>query len=159
MKYSITIYLESKEDIIRKVEIDSQNSLLELHKLIVDSFKLHKNELASFYSTNHDLELLEEIPLIAFEENNNSSNMENTTIENILDIKSNRLIYIYDYMLMWRFLVELTDNKGEIQKSVCIKSVGEIPKEAPEIIFDQSDKEESYEDSIDEDDSEYDELY
>ncbi|MGY8932060.1 MAG: IS1096 element passenger TnpR family protein [Flavobacteriales bacterium] len=159
MKYSITIYLESKEDIIRKVEIDSQNSLLELHKLIVDSFKLHKNELASFYSTNHDLELLEEIPLIAFEENNKSSNMENTTIENILDIKSNRLIYIYDYMLMWRFLVELTDNKGKIQKSVCIKSVGEIPKEAPEIIFDQSDKEESYEDSIDEDDSEYDELY
>ena len=159
MKYGITIYLESKEDIIRKVEIDSQNSLLELHKLIVDSFKLHKNELASFYSTNHDLELLEEIPLIAFEENNKSSNMENTTIENILDIKSNRLIYIYDYMLMWRFLVELTDNKGKIQKSVCIKSVGEIPKEAPEIIFDQSDKEESYEDSIDEDDSEYDELY
>ena len=159
MKYSITIYLESKEDIIRKVEIDSQNSLLELHILIVDSFTLHKNELASFYSTNHDLELLEEIPLIAFEENNKSSNMENTTIENILDIKSNRLIYIYDYMLMWRFLVELTDNKGKIQKSVCIKSVGEIPKEAPEIIFDQSDKEESYEDSIDEDDSEYDELY
>ena len=159
MKYGITIYLESKEDIIRKVEIDSQNSLLELHKLIVDSFKLHKNELASFYSTNHDLELLEEIPLIAFEENNKSSNMENTTIENILDIKSNRLIYIYDYMLMWRFLVELTDNKGKIQKSVCIKSVGEIPKEAPEIIFDQSDKEESYEDSIDEDDSEYDEIY
>jgi hypothetical protein len=159
MKYSITIYLESKEDIIRKVEIDSQNSLLELHKLIIDSFKLHKNELASFYSTNHDLELLEEIPLIVFEENNKSSNMEDTTIENILDIQSNRLIYIYDYMLMWRFLVELTDNKGEIQKSVCIKSVGEIPEEAPEIIFDQSDKEESYEDSIDEDDSEYDELY
>ena len=159
MKYSITIYLESKEDIIRKVEIDSQNSLLELHKLIVDSFKLHKNELASFYSTNNDLELLEEIPLFSFEENNKSSNMDDTTIENILDIKSDRLIYIYDYMLMWRFLVELTDNQGEIQKAVCIKSVGEIPEEAPEIIFDQSEKEESYDDSIDEEDSEYDELY
>jgi hypothetical protein len=159
MKYSITIYLESKEDIIRKIEIDSQNSLLELHKLIVDSFKLHKNELASFYTTNNDLELLEEIPLFSFEENNKSSNMDDTTIENILNIKSNRLIYIYDYMLMWRFLVELTDNQGEIQKAVCIKSVGEIPEEAPEIIFDQSEKEESYDDSIDEEDSEYDELY
>ena len=159
MKYSITIYLESKEDIIRKIEIDSQNSLLELHKLIVDSFKLNKNELASFYSTNNDLELLEEIPLFSFEENNKSSIMEDTTIENILDIKSNRLIYIYDYMLMWRFLVELTDNKGEIQKAVCIKSVGEIPEKAPEVIFDQSNKEESYDDSIYEEDSEYDELY
>jgi len=159
MKYSITIYLESKEDIIRKIEIDSQNSLLELHKLIVDSFKLNKNELASFYSTNNDLELLEEIPLFSFEENNKSSIMEDTTIENILDIKSNRLIYIYDYMLMWRFLVELTDNKGEIQKAVCIKSIGEIPEEAPEVIFDQSNKEESYDDSIYEEDSEYDELY
>ncbi len=159
MKYSITIYLESKEDIIRKIEIDSQNSLLELHKLIVDSFKLNKNELASFYSTNNDLELLEEIPLFSFEENNKSSIMEDTTIENIIDIKSNRLIYIYDYMLMWRFLVELTDNKGEIQKAVCIKSIGEIPEEAPEVIFDQSNKEESFDDSIYEEDSEYDELY
>ena len=92
MKYSITIYLESKEDIIRKVEIDSQNSLLELHILIVDSFTLHKNELASFYTTNNDLELLVEIPLFSFEENNKSLNMENTTIESVLDIKSNRTI-------------------------------------------------------------------
>jgi|TARA_B110000858_G_scaffold107165_1_gene122564 hypothetical protein len=159
MKYSITIYLESKEDIIRKVEIDSQNSLLELHILIVDSFTLHKNELASFYTTNNDLELLEEISLFSFEENNKSLNMENTTIESVLDIKSNRLIYIYDYMLMWRFLVELTDNKGEIKKAACIKSIGEIPKEAPEIIFDKSEKEESYEDSSYEEDSEYNELY
>ena len=159
MKYSITIYLESKEDIIRKVEIDSQNSLLELHILIVDSFTLHKNELASFYTTNNDLELLEEIPLFSFEENNKSLNMENTTIESVLDIKSNRLIYIYDYMLMWRFLVELTDNKGEIKKTACIKSIGEIPKEAPEIIFDKSEKEESYEDSSYEEDSEYNEPY
>ena len=159
MKYSITIYLESNEDIIRKVEIDSKNSLLELHILIVESFKLPKNELASFYSTNQDLELLEEIPLFSYEENNNSSNMNNTTIENVLEMKSNRLIYIYDYMLMWRFLVELTDNKGEIEKSICIKSMGEIPKEAPEIIFEQSAKEDSYEDSIDEEDSQYDEFY
>ena len=47
MKYSITIYLESKEDVIRKIEVDSKISLLEFHQFIKESFKLQNDELAS----------------------------------------------------------------------------------------------------------------
>ena len=77
MKYSITIYLESKEDVIRKIDIDSKVSLLELHKFIKKSFNIQKDELASFYTTNNELELLEEIPLFTFEDNINNLDMEN----------------------------------------------------------------------------------
>ena len=76
MKYSITIYLESKEDVIRKIEVDSKISLLEFHQFIKESFKLQNDELASFYITNNELELLKEIPLVTFEENLDNLNME-----------------------------------------------------------------------------------
>ena len=81
MKYSITIYLESKEDVIRKIEVDSKISLLEFHQFIKESFKLQNDELASFYITNNELELLKEIPLLTFEENLDNQNMENTNLK------------------------------------------------------------------------------
>jgi len=158
MKYSITIYLESKEDVIRKIEIDSKVSLLELHKFIKESFNIQKDELASFYTTNNELELLEEIPLFTFEENVNNLDMENTKLESILNTKTNRLIYIYDYMLMWRFLIELTDNQGKIQKATCIKSIGEMPKDAPELNFSKNEHMNSSEESLEDEHNQYDEF-
>ena len=93
MKYSISIFLESKDDVIRKIEIDSKCSLLELHNFIIECFDLQKNELASFYITDQELEIIEEIPLFSFEENNNR-NMEDTELGSILNSNNNKLIYV-----------------------------------------------------------------
>jgi|TARA_B110000263_G_scaffold16963_1_gene13597 hypothetical protein len=158
MKYSITIYLESKEDVIRKIEVDSKISLLEFHQFIKESFKLQNDELASFYITNNELELLKEIPLVTFEEDLDNINMENTNLESILNTKTNRLIYIYDYMLMWRFLIELTNDQGQTNKATCIKSIGEMPKDAPELNFSQDKNTESYEESLEDEYNQYDEF-
>ncbi|MDG2139662.1 MAG: hypothetical protein P8J77_05625 [Flavobacteriales bacterium] len=158
MKYSISIFLESKDDVIRKIEIDSKCSLFELHNFIIECFDLQKNELASFYITDQELEIIEEIPLFSFEENNNR-NMEDTELESILNSNNNKLIYVYDYMLMWRFLVELTNDVGEIKEKKCISSIGVMPKDAPEVNFtaNTEDKynEDSYEDEYNQDDESY----
>ena len=105
MKYKIRVTLESKEDVIRELEINSDCILSELHYFIIDSLALDKKELASFYTVNDDLELVNEFPLISFEEN--SSNMENTKLESILKEENDKLIYVFDYMKMWRFLIDL----------------------------------------------------
>ena len=158
MKYSISIFLESKDDVIRKIEIDSKCSLLELHNFIIECFDLQKNELASFYITDQELEIIEEIPLFSFEENNNR-NMEDTELGSILNSNNNKLIYVYDYMLMWRFLVELTNDVGEIKEKKCISSIGVMPKDAPEVNFtaNKEDKynEDPYEDEYNQDDESY----
>ncbi len=158
MKYSISVFLESKDDVIRKIEIDSKCSLLELHNFIIECFNLQKNELASFYITDQELEIIEEIPLFSFEENNNR-NMEDTELGSILNSNNNKLIYVYDYMLMWRFLVELTSDIGEIKEKKCISSIGVMPKDAPEVNFtaNKEDKynEDPYEDEYNQDDECY----
>jgi hypothetical protein len=133
MKYNIRVILESKEDVIRDIEINSNCLLSELHFYLIECFNLNKNELASFYTTNDELEIVNEIPLVSFEER--SSNMENTNLEVVLDEHNNNLIYVYDYMKMWRFLLELKSTEENFNVKKCISKIGEMPKEAPEINF------------------------
>ena len=49
MIYSIRIILDSKDDVLRDLEIKSNSSFEELHFAIVDAFNLKGKEMASFY--------------------------------------------------------------------------------------------------------------
>ena len=71
MKYIIQVHLEYKEDVIRDIEIAPTSNLEELHIAIITAFELDKNELASFYMTNDDFELLQEIPLFGVDDKEN----------------------------------------------------------------------------------------
>ena len=133
MKYNIRVILEANEDVIRDIEINSDCLLSELHSFLIQCFELNKNELASFYTTNNELEIINEIPLVSFEER--GSNMYNTNLDLILDEDNNNLIYVYDYMKMWRFLLELKSIEENFDFKKCTNKIGEMPKEAPEINF------------------------
>ena len=147
MKYNIRVILESKEDVIRDIEINSDCLLSELHYYLIECFDLNKNELASFYTTNNELEIIDEIPLVSFEDR--STNMENTKLEIVLDEHNNNLIYVHDYMKMWRFLIELKSKDVDFNIKKCVSKIGKMPKEAPEINFYQENKNED-EDGIEE---------
>ena len=147
MKYNIRVILESKEDVIRDIEINSDCLLSELHYYLIECFNLNKNELASFYTTNNELEIIDEIPLVSFEDK--SPNMENTKLEIVLDEHNNNLIYVHDYMKMWRFLIELKSKDVDFNIKKCVSKIGKMPKEAPEINFYQENKNED-EDGIEE---------
>tara|TARA_B110000444_G_C18700083_1_gene528529 strand:- start:215 stop:694 length:480 start_codon:yes stop_codon:yes gene_type:complete len=152
MRIVIQVHLEYKEDVIRDIEISSTSNLEELHYEIITAFKLEKNELASFYMTNKDFELLQEIPLLSIDEKENSMiGMNEIIISSILKKQDDQLLYIYDFMKMWRFLITLTEKEEEIISGPkCIKSVGEMPKNAPEIVFEVEKEFDLFEDAFDE---------
>ena len=147
MKYNIRVILESKEDVIRDIEINSDCLLSELHYYLIECFDLNKNELASFYTTNNELEIIDEIPLVSFEDI--GPNMENTKLEIVLDEHNNNLIYVHDYLKMWRFLIEFKSKDVDFNIKKCVSKIGKMPKEAPEINFYQENKNED-EDGIEE---------
>tara|TARA_B100001758_G_C18385216_1_gene599658 strand:+ start:1154 stop:1603 length:450 start_codon:yes stop_codon:yes gene_type:complete len=144
MKYNIRITLESKEDVIREIEINSDCFMSELHYFIIDAFGLDNKELASFYTVNSELELEDEFPLISFQDN--SSNMENTKLESVLTNVNDKLIYVFDYMKMWRFLIDLIKIETDFKERKCTLKIGEIPDEAPEVIFNQDDNDNFHDD-------------
>ena len=140
MKHIIRIQLEHKTDVIIDIEIPSSTSLEDLHYTIIDSLKLDKKEIASFYMTNEELELLEEIPLFKInEEENSMCEMREIKIESVFQTINNQLIYIYNFLKMWRFLVSCSKiTEDECEETKIINSIGEMPEEAPEIIFEST---------------------
>ena len=137
MKNLIQIHLEYKTDVIREIEISSEKSLEDLHYTIIDSLELDKHEMASFYMTNEEFELLQEIPLFKIDEKDDSMlKMSQIKIASVFPTIDSQLIYVYDFLKMWRFLIS---NSKEIESkddtTQIIKNIGKMPKEAPEIIF------------------------
>ncbi|MFL2610333.1 MAG: IS1096 element passenger TnpR family protein [Flavobacteriaceae bacterium] len=144
MIYRLRIILDNdtKEDILRDVEIDKNSNLTDLHELILLSFNFSADQMASFYTVDEDWIQLNEISLMNFDESTDS--MDSVLIANILNNQNTKLLYIYDFMNMWTFYVELIEEAKEINNIIyprIIFSIGDVPKKAPEKKFTSEDDE------------------
>ena len=147
MIYRLRIILDNdtKEDILRDVEIDKNSNLTDLHKLILLSFNFSADQMASFYTVDEDWNQINEISLMNFDESTDS--MDSVLIANILNNQNTKLLYIYDFMNMWTFYVELIEEAKEINNIIyprIILSIGDVPKKAPEKKFTSEDDEDEY---------------
>ena len=146
----IRVTLESKEDVIREILVNPENNLEYLHQSIIKNLKLDKFEIASFYITDSNLNLGKEIPLFdTSEKGGEIITMNNMLISSVLYSEDSNLIYIYDFMNMWRFFVEYLESSEE-KTEKCTHKVGEMPEEAPDLKFEVECQEDvrSYEDKI-----------
>jgi len=145
MIYRLRVILDNdtKEDILRDVEINKNSNLTDLHELILLAFNFSADQMASFYTVDEDWNQINEISLMNFDESTDS--MDSMLIANILNIKNPKLLYIYDFMNMWTFYIELIEEAQEINNILyprIIFSVGNVPEKAPEKKFTNKDKEE-----------------
>ncbi|PHS52617.1 MAG: hypothetical protein COB01_07350 [Lutibacter sp.] len=141
MAYRIRIILDVKDDVIRDLIVAESISLEELHFTIAKSYGFKGKEMASFYRTNNSWEEGEEIPLFDISEDGSSQTMGTFLITDILTNVGEKLIYVYDFMAMWTFFVELaeiSDSKEDGLPKIAL-SFGDAPDEAPEKEF-KSDK-------------------
>ena len=161
MIYRFRIILDAKEDVFRDIEINSENTLEELHNSITQAFGFEGNEMASFYVSNENWEQGEEIALFDMSEGMDSIRIMNeTSIEDVTDRNHPRLLYVYDFLSMWTFLVELADiaesDSNQIYPNLMF-SYGSLPDEAPEKEFIAEGKEiddDLYNDDLDPEDYE-----
>lgn len=136
----IRIHLEHQDDVIRDIEIPSDLSLEDLHLAIIDHLDLEKKQIASFYITNDKFELLQEIPLLKFDDKDNEMlSMNEIMISSIFQKEGSQLLYVYDFLKMWQFSITYL-KKSEINSSKirCINKIGKMPSKAPEIQFESN---------------------
>ncbi|MCF6307112.1 MAG: plasmid pRiA4b ORF-3 family protein [Flavobacteriaceae bacterium] len=163
MIYRFRIILDAKEDVFRDIEIDSENTLEEFHNAITQAFGFEGQEMASFYQSNEKWEQGEEIALFDMSEEMDSIRIMNETpIDDITYREQPRMIYVYDFLSMWTFFVELADT-AEADPNQTYPNLmfahGEIPDEAPEKEFKAEGDDENEEENFDEFDHEnYDDL-
>jgi len=130
---------DTEDDIFRDIEISKEDSLAEFHKSITKSFGFNNNEIASFYISDNQWSQGEEISLFSFDDQNKKNKlMSDVLITDVINTQNNKLIYVYDFLNMWTFLIELIEIAEEIKGTSypnIIFSKGEIPEKVPEKKF------------------------
>lgn len=145
-RFRIVLDTDSSEDIFRDIEIRKTDNLEDLHNAITQAFGFDGTEMASFYLSDDEWQQGEEISL--FDMSEGSSHvllMNQTPIESVVSEERTKLIYIYDFLSMWTFLVELGEIVDEAQGTDYPNLLfvhGQVPSEAPERAF-ESDNEDA----------------
>lgn len=128
------IWDNEEEDVFRDIEIESTDTLEDFHNAIVQAFGFDGSEMASFYTTDERWEEGEEISLFDLGENPGEARVMNETfLEDVFSREKTRMIYTYDFLNMWTFMVELADI-GEREEGQTYPNLmfvhGQIPLEA-----------------------------
>ena len=150
MIYRMRVILDTETDVIRDFEIEATATLEELHDAVSQSFGFAGNEMASFYRSDENWIQGEELPLVDMGVGEETLNEK--PLNNILSENENRLIYVYDFLNLWTFFVELmeTAEKDHLKGyPSLIFSHGEVPEKPPDKDFIA---EEGFEESINEED-------
>lgn len=157
MVYKFRVILDAEEDVFRDIAILHDDSLEDLHNAIVNAFGFDGSEPASFYTCDNQWNQDEEISLfdtgdVAGEQ----KIMSDYQLSELLDEQSTKIIYVYDFMNMWTFLVELAaieePQPGETYPTVLFAH-GEMPESAPDKDFTEAENEFDFDqDDYDEED-------
>jgi len=149
-RFRVVLDNDTKEDIFRDIEIRKTDSLEDLHNVITQSFGFDGSEMASFYLSDDNWNQGEEISLFDMSEGGSDIQLMNEkSIDKTVSESSTKLIYIYDFLNMWTFLVELAEVVQEAQGTDYPNLMyvhGQVPNQAPEKTF----KAEQNEDDLDE---------
>ena len=149
-RFRIILDNDTDEDVFRDLEIRETDTLEDLHNIITQSFGFDGSEMASFYLSNDTWEQGEEISLFDLSEDGSARLMNETALDSVVHEVQTKLIYVYDFMSMWTFYVELAEIVDETEGSDYPNLMfvhGQIPDSAPEKIFEA----ENFDDDLDDD--------
>ncbi|WP_159800237.1 hypothetical protein [Flavobacterium sp. MK4S-17] len=158
MIYKFRVILDAEEDVFRDLAIDENDTLEDLHNAIVNAFGFDGMEIASFYTCNDEWVQEDEIPLFdTGDVPGEEKTMADYPLSSILDEQSTKIIYVYDFLNMWTFFVELAaieEPETGVSYPDLLYSHGLMPVTAPDKEFtaDDNDMYSDFDDDYDEDD-------
>lgn len=148
MIYRFRVILDATEDVFRDIEIQEDATFEDFHNTITQSFGFDGMEMASFYVSDDEWNQGEEISQFDMSEGQDSVRLMNeTTLDGVLSKEQTRLIYVYDFLNMWTFLVELADIAAPVQGASypnLLFSHGILPDSAPDKQFEADEDEDPY---------------
>jgi hypothetical protein len=153
----IRVILDTEADVFRDLEVEDTSTLEDLHLEVIKSFTLEPGEMASFYVSDEEWNQGMEIGLEAF---GDGPAMKDATVGMMLQESGDRLLFVYDFLNMWTFFLELIRAKPTEPGAVYPRETlrfGERPESAPEKDFGavESGKGRLFDDAFDEDEGDF----
>lgn len=134
MVYRFKLVSDEVSNFSREIEIDSENTFLQLRNTILESVGYSKDELDSFFLCNEDWEKQEEITL---EDMGNYSSdrdqflMENTEVGELIEDEGQKLFFEFDYFGERGFFMELKEiiPGRNLVEPMCTMKLGNAPEQ------------------------------
>lgn len=136
--YKFKVTFEEYDEVSRVIEIKSSQTFLDFHKAILDAIGFDQKQMASFYMSDDSWRKEQEISLedMSDYENDNSipiPTMKDSRLSMFVNDPHQKIVYIYDYMEMWTFHIELVGidakEKAGTKYPLCTKTIGIAPKQ------------------------------
>lgn len=158
-RFRVILDNDTDEDVFRDLEIREDDTLEDLHNIITQSFGFDGTEMASFYRSDDQWNQGEEISLFDLSDDDSARLMNETAINDVTFEMQTKLIYVYDFLSMWTFYVELAEIVEEAEGSDYPNLMfvqGQVPDDAPDKVFkaENDDDFNEFDDELDLDDYE-----
>ena len=104
------VIIDIEEDVFRDILIGRTASLEDFHRGILAAFDFGEGEMASFFQSDEHWGRGREVPLMDMgmdDMGNAYPSMRTTAIEEIASKANDRMVYVYDFLRMWCFYVEV----------------------------------------------------
>jgi hypothetical protein len=132
--FHFRILPDQSDEVFRDIEIKSSDTFEQLHDAILKAFEFSGQEMASFYMSNEEWDKGEEITQMDMGGMGDDAvlTMKDTALSDMVFDQGQKLLYLYDFMRMWIFFVELvgiSDPEGSKSYPLVTLSVGDAPDE------------------------------
>jgi hypothetical protein len=132
MLYKLRVLIDYEKDVFREILIRSDQHFIDLNYAIIKAFQFSGDQMSSFYISNEDWEKGEEIVQFEMDAEDEIRSMENTRLDEIINAKNKNVLFVYDFLRLWIFYIELISINKNIPLGdypVVIASIGTPPNE------------------------------
>ena len=132
--YKFRVVIDTKEDVFRDIEIKDSQTFEDLHGAIIAAYEFRGDQMTSFYMSDDSWEKGLEIGLMdmSFGEEAGPPTMKTAKLSSFVEEKNQKILYVYDFLKMWIFYIELIEEKEEEPDQLypCLAlSFGDAPSE------------------------------
>lgn len=135
--YRFRVLFEEYEDVYRDIEVKANQTFEDLHHAIQKAIGFDASQMASFYMSDDYWRKGLEITLMDMSDGDEDQEpkvmMKNSKLRDFIDDPHQKIIYIFDFMALWTFYIELTKilpaEEAKADYPRCIKSGGVAPKQ------------------------------
>jgi hypothetical protein len=112
--FKFRVIIDTEQDVFRDIEIETESNFDALHKALLDAFDFEQGEMASFYLSDEEWSKGLEISLMDMGGvDEDSLSMSTTILSDMVMKPGDKILYVYDFMRMWIFYIELMEVKKD----------------------------------------------
>lgn len=131
MVFNFRLVSDEVEHFKREIQIDADDTFLDLHNAICESVGYSKNEMSSFFLCDDGWEKEKEITLedMGMDNDDDAYLMDECILSDYIDDEGQRLIFTFDYLNDRSFFMEMKSMQTgrKLHEPVCTLSLGAPP--------------------------------